>query len=285
MAPVPDTTDATSAPPKVSVSIITYDQERYVAQALDSVLAQKVDFDYEIVVADDCSRDGTADILLDYQRRHGHRIRLVQRPQNIGMVRNFFRTFGACRGQYIAFLEGDDYWTSPHKLQRQADLLDRDPGLALCFHRARMVIEGTDHSGLHPPDGATLPSSMEDLLTGDCILTCTTMARNGLIGELPAWCEEMPIGDWPLFVLLARHGGIGYLEDEMATYRLHPTSAWSSLTREERLPLKIAARQKMSDGLGPPYERILAPVIERLREELRVTRAAGSTPPCPPGAA
>src|SRR5579864_5044611 len=106
---------------KLSVMMITYNHERFIAQALDSILAQQVNFDYEIVVGEDCSADGTRAILMDFHRRYPSRIVPFLRDRNMGAMPNFESTLRACRGQYLALLEGDDYWTSPDKLQRQVD--------------------------------------------------------------------------------------------------------------------------------------------------------------------
>src|SRR3712207_1086613 len=101
---------------KVSVLMLAYNHEKFIAQALDSALMQQVNFDYEIVIGEDCSTDNTRDILIRYQKEYPHRIRLLLPEKNLGMHDNLIQTFKACRGDYIAFLEGDDYWTSPNKL-------------------------------------------------------------------------------------------------------------------------------------------------------------------------
>ena len=126
--------------------------------------------------------------------------------------------------------------------------------------------------GLHPPDGAPIVSTFEDLLRGDCFPTSSTVVRK-LFDELPTWCETMPVLDWPTFVLHARHGRIGYLEEPMAVYRLHSRSGWSSLPRVMKLPRKIDGRKRMAAALGPDYGAILAPVIAKLTDEWNRLRA------------
>lgn len=193
----------------------------------------------------------------------------VLRPCNLGIVRSFFDVYRQCRGEYLVFLPSDDYFTSPHKLQKQVDFLERRPDLALCFHRAQIVMEDSPEcGGLHPPDGAPLATTVEDLLRGDCLVACATMLRK-LFDTLPSWCEELPLDDWPTFVLHAQHGGIGYLDEAMSAYRIHSRSAWSSLSRREKLPRKIETRRRVAQELGAPYDAILAPVIARLTDELR----------------
>ena len=108
-------------PPKVSVLMITYNQERYISQAIESVLSQQTDFSYEIVVGEDFSTDNTREVCREYQQRYPDKIRLLERDKNLGMAGNFLSTFKECNGQYLAVLEGDDYWVNPHKLQSQVD--------------------------------------------------------------------------------------------------------------------------------------------------------------------
>jgi glycosyltransferase involved in cell wall biosynthesis len=116
---------------KLSVAMITYNHERFITQALESVLAQRVNFDYEIVVGEDCSTDDTRAIVMYFHRRYPGRIVPLLREKNIGGARNIELTLAACRGQYVAMLEGDDYWTCEDKLQRQVDFLDANPDYAI----------------------------------------------------------------------------------------------------------------------------------------------------------
>src|SRR5262249_32985339 len=118
---------------KVSVLVLAYNHERFIGHTLESVLSQQVGFDWEVVIGEDCSTDGTAAVVRRYANRHPERIRVLPRERNLGMHRNFADTWAACRGQYIAILEGDDYWTSPTKLSRQAAFLDARPDYTECF--------------------------------------------------------------------------------------------------------------------------------------------------------
>lgn len=106
-----------------SVAVLTYNHEAYIRQCLDSILAQVVDFPYEIVVVDDCSTDSTRDILREYAQAHAH-IRLYRNPENQGISRNNNLILSLCQGTYVAMLEGDDYWIDPNKLQRQVEFLN-----------------------------------------------------------------------------------------------------------------------------------------------------------------
>ena len=112
---------------KLSIGILTYNQEKYIRQCLDSVLMQKVAFDYEIVVGDDASTDGTQDVLCDYAKRYPGKFVLLLGEKNEGISMNYKKVLTACEGEYVALCEGDDYWTDRNKLQKQVDFLENHP--------------------------------------------------------------------------------------------------------------------------------------------------------------
>lgn len=125
----------------VSVVILTYNHERYIAQALESILSQKVDFRYEILIGDDASKDETPEILRKYQELYPEIIRLTLREENIGATRNAYELLRTAQGRYIAACEGDDYWCDDNKLQKQVDFLDSHPQYIGCAHACRIVDE------------------------------------------------------------------------------------------------------------------------------------------------
>jgi glycosyltransferase involved in cell wall biosynthesis len=221
---------------KVSIAMITYNHGPFIAQALDSILMQETDFSYEVVVGDDCSTDATPIVLRSYGDRFGDRIRLLLRSENVGMHANFMDTLEACRGQYVALLEGDDYWTSPQKLTRQVSFLDAHPECAMCFHDVTTVLEpgceGYDPK-LSRPRRPIL--TINDLLRKNPMHTCSVMFRRGLFGDWPSWYFTLAMGDWPLHILNAEHGNIGYVDEVMAAYRVHPGGAWATQPQARRV--------------------------------------------------
>src|SRR5687767_3231308 len=126
---------------RVSVLLVTYNHERYIAQALDSALAQEALFGFEVLVSEDRSTDRTREILLDYQRRHPDRIRLLLSEQNLCTNEVTTRAIAAAQGEYVASLDGDDWWSATDKLRRQVEFLDAHPECALCFHDVDVVYE------------------------------------------------------------------------------------------------------------------------------------------------
>lgn len=214
---------------KASISIITYNHEKFIGQALDSVLMQDVNFEYEIVIGEDCSTDNTRKILLEYQDKHPAKIHLLLPEKNQGLIRNFVQTYKTCRGEYIATLDGDDYWTSPKKLQSQVDFLDSHPDFSMCFHPVRYYYDDDKNKpgSLYPIISKEI-STVEDLLISNFIPTCGVMFRNNLFGCFPEWFYTLGMEDWPLHVLNAQYGKIGCIDHVMGDYRIHSGSVWSS---------------------------------------------------------
>jgi glycosyltransferase involved in cell wall biosynthesis len=248
---------------KLSVAMIAYNHERYVAQAIESVLAQKTDFEYEIVIGEDFSTDGTRAVIMDLRRRHPGKIAPILRDRNIGPMRNFVETIGACRGRYVAFLEGDDYWTSVDKLQRQVDFLESHPDRVLCCHRVEVLNEaGPAELGILParPAGTY---EIEDLLGENFVMTGSAVLRRDSIGPFPDWLFAMKMGDWPLFAMAATRGRIELLDEVMAVYRIHPGGVWSSLPPIERLQEGERMLRALDEQLGFRYTAAIRRTIIR----------------------
>jgi glycosyltransferase involved in cell wall biosynthesis len=247
---------------KVSVLMITYNQAPFVAQAIESVLAQEVPFRYELVVGEDCSTDRTRAIVQQYASRYPGRIRLILPQRNLGMYWNFIGTLRACRGQYVALLEGDDYWTCPQKLTKQTALLDSQPDLVACFHNANIVREDHPQSAeVLVPSGYPGSPTIRDLLLQYNIPTCSLVFRNGVLSELPCWTLDLGGLDMPLEILLAQHGDYVYLNEVMAAYRVHAGGVWSGQENIDRLRSCIRMRERVNAGLGHQYTAVLRPSV------------------------
>lgn len=222
--------------PKVSVLIVTYNHESYIRQALDSVTMQKTDFDFEIVVADDHSRDSTLAIIEEYQAKNRN-IRVLPSERNVGITRNYQRGFGACRGEYVAVLEGDDYWISPTKLASLVAFLEQNQECAFFFHRFLKLDEASPRFSVHP--------SFE-IETEFALLTAAQLAKDNFVGNFSACVYrrefidrldpalfEMRVYDWMFNITVAQEGMIGYVPTIMSVYRTHPSGAWSGKTPDD----------------------------------------------------
>jgi len=219
---------------KLSVAMITYNHEKYIAQAIESILAQKVNFEYEIVIGEDCSTDSTRAVVMAFYRRYPDRIRLLLRDQNVGANRNSVETIEACHGEYMAILEGDDYWIATDKLQKQVDFLDANPECAMCCGRARTLYESDMLRCARKLD-EVLPGipagryTIDDILTHIFAPTATVVLRRRWIPPFPQWFFEMKMGDWPLFALTARSGFIQLMDEVLSIYRIHAGGLWTSM--------------------------------------------------------
>ncbi|HEX6961124.1 MAG TPA: glycosyltransferase [Lacipirellula sp.] len=242
--------------PKVSVLIATYNHERYIAQAVTSALTQETDFPIEVIVGEDCSTDGTRQVLLNLQRQYPTSLKLLLHDPNIGGGRNVAAVLAACRGKYVAMLEGDDYWTDPRKLQRQADALDANRSWSACFHPSRMMFEdGSQPPKLYPANWTKDVATIEDLFRENFICTCSIMFRNGLFGPLPAWHQETVPGDWAIHMLNAHHGPIGFLPEVMADYRIHASGVWSSKSLAQQHCEVFKMLSRVDHHFGGRYAR------------------------------
>ena len=208
--------------PDVSVSIITYNQRDLIGRAIDSVLAQEVNFTYEIIIGDDCSDDGTQHVLREYQRRHPDKIQLILHPRRYpdevpGRTNNTTNLLN-CRGKYTAMLDGDDYWTSRSKLQRQYDRMEAHRELSMCLHDARLVYEvpsahnrptlksqlvGTPLSGLYTHEDIAMRNRLSPFVG-------SMMYRTACLGQLPDWFYEVVAADFALFLHLSSRGKVYY---------------------------------------------------------------------------
>lgn len=212
--------------PRISVWMITFNHRPYIRQAVESVLAQRTSFPFEIVIGDDCSTDGTREILLALAAEHPGRLRLLLHERNIGMIANQNAVFAACRGHYIAMLEGDDYWTDPRKLQVQAEAMDSLPGCWLSFHPCIESRHGRRMSWL----GMTRKVvPVQDVILGGGYFcpTASLMLRREVVASLPAFLLDAPAGDYYLQILGAEHAGALYLPVPMCVYRVNASGSWS----------------------------------------------------------
>jgi glycosyltransferase involved in cell wall biosynthesis len=210
--------------PKVSVVCVSYNQERYIRQAIDSFLMQETDFTYEIIIADDFSQDNTRNILLEYAGQYPDIIKLKFQDANVGVAQNFKDALTLASGEYIALCEGDDYWTSPLKLQMQAVYLDNNKNTSICFHKVK-IIYGTKDSGLTFPDTISKKDlKIEKLIRSNFIQTNSVMYRTKKYDKLPV--SMMPV-DWYLHLFHAKGSEyLGYLPDVLAAYRRHEGGVW-----------------------------------------------------------
>jgi glycosyltransferase involved in cell wall biosynthesis len=225
--------------PRVSVILQTYNHETFIAQAIEGVLLQRVSFPIEVIIADDASTDRTRATVQHYARSHPDLIRLVLPEANLGSNEMFLLALAETRGEYIAYLEGDDYWTSPHKLSRQVAALDDHPDWAGCFHPAALMYETTGHPH---PSGHVIPEvvdgdaiGLDELVGGICFVPGPSwMHRRTSLDQLPS-LDGLVWSDWLIHISAAQCGALGFLDQVLAAYRVHDGGAFNGLDRSAQL--------------------------------------------------
>ncbi|MDD5455805.1 MAG: glycosyltransferase [Candidatus Margulisbacteria bacterium] len=273
--------------PKVSVCMITYNHEAFIAQSIESVLAQKTNFDVELVIGEDCSTDKTREIILGYKAQYPERIRLLLPDKNIGMAKNFIQCLQTCTGQYVALLEGDDFWNEPDKLQRQADILDAHSAAAICFNCTRVIYTAApEKSTLYPEPDFAEWSSLPDLLNKNFMHTCSVMFRNRLFKTFPDWFEKILTLDHALHILNARFGDIYYLPEVLSTYRVHAGGIFSPQKTEHfernclsalllNVELQKLFKYQYTEVLQPKIDHYYFGLVNHYRLQKKYMKAAG----------
>ena len=208
---------------KLSICCISYNHANFIAKAIDSFLSQKVDFRYELVISDDKSTDSTAQIIEEYSALHSDKIRVLPRDKNVGMNVNFFSTLSACRGEYIAICEGDDYWTDINKLQRQVEILDSNPNISFVFHDVE-IRNDIQHASAYKPY-ADVPQAIggfDDVLFNHFIPTLSIVFRKSSTpNEWPSFFYKIRSPDRALALTLLLKGKYYHIPEKMGVYRHH----------------------------------------------------------------
>lgn len=239
----------------VSVALTAYQHEAYLGKALDSVLRQSID-DLEIVVGVDASFDATAEIASAYARRDA-RIRLLLHPERVGLARNFAATYMATRGELVALLEGDDYWTVADKLSRQVDALRRHGG-ALCGHTTLVI--GANHGW--PETIPTHPAVAFDrarFVRSFCNFHTSSLLFPRFADGLPAHVTlpDNVVVDLPLKLALAARGEVRFLPETMSVFRRVTGSASSAIDNEAWRAIMRRAYRNAREEFSPPLRRIV----------------------------
>ena len=222
---------AAPAEPKLSVLTLTYNHAAYIAENIESVIAQNVSFPIQHIIADDCSDDGTRDIILRYAERYPHIVPVFQRKRS-GGSKNVVALFSMARTEYAALCDGDDYFCDPQKLQKQVDFLDANPRYSICFHPVKMVWENKAQPDRIFPYGRELPPhrqpfTLTDLVRWNFMSTPSVLYRWRFRDGLPDWFNSRALpGDWYWHMLHAEQGRIGMLTDPMSVYRRNDGGVW-----------------------------------------------------------
>lgn len=208
---------------KLSICCISYNHAHFISQALDSFLAQRVNFEFELVISDDKSTDDTAQIIEEYAAMYPEKIRVITRDSNVGMNVNFFSTLSACKGEYIAICEGDDYWIDEYKLKKQVAILDSDRTISIVTHNVHIINETFSTSAYVPYTLAPKPrGGFDEVLFNHFIPTLSiVLRRDALPNYWPDFFYKIKSPDKALALSLLLKGDYYHCDENMGVYRHH----------------------------------------------------------------
>jgi glycosyltransferase involved in cell wall biosynthesis len=219
----------------ISICMITYNHEKYILDALNGIFKQKFNFNCELIIYDDCSSDNTENIINDHLKLNKNKLLSIifkKNTSNIGFSRNFYSSLVSCKGKYIAFCEGDDYWTDPFKLDKQINFLEENREYNLCYHDVLIL----NQQGIFSKDFINKTNKKEttnyDLAVwGNYIHTCSVVVRNN--NSLEQFDTEINICDYIIYLQFVNDGKIMKIEETMSVYR-YGNGIWSSSSNRKK---------------------------------------------------
>ncbi|MCH4551251.1 glycosyltransferase family 2 protein [Aestuariibaculum lutulentum] len=217
----------------VSVCILTYNHENYIVQTLKSVFEQVCDFKFEIILSNDCSTDGTHEIITSFLKEYKQKacVNYFNHVTNLGMMTNFKFALKQCKGKYIALCDGDDFWIDPLKLQKQVDFMETHPNYAIHSGIAKIEFAKPSHDlRFIGEEAADKSYVLEDFYGRNHLVTCTVLFRN-CITHWPRVFEDVTLGDWFLYVLVLNHSGLKAYKSKTvySVYRVLSSGVMNSL--------------------------------------------------------
>lgn len=247
--------------PFVSVYMVTYNHEQYIAKAIESVLMQETKYPFQLIIGEDCSKDGTREIVRQYAKKYPDKIKAILNAENLGAQKNAGNVYKACKGKYIAMLEGDDYWTDSGKLQGQVDFLEENPGYSACFHNAKIITENSNKEWLYCTFKGSTTFTLADIIKKNFIPTCSFVFRNEIDESFIEKITKLDCGDWALYIYVAEKGKVFYIDRIMSVYRSHIRGVWEGLSKEDTIKFRINSVLDMNHAFEYKYDQEFRQVL------------------------
>jgi glycosyltransferase involved in cell wall biosynthesis len=257
---------------KVTVLVITYNHEKYIQKAIESILMQTGCPGFEVILCDDKSSDNTVAmanlILSDFKNVH-----IYSNEKNLGITKNYQQAFAKCSGEYILVLEGDDYWTDPLKIKKQTDFLDSNLDCVMCAHT--FFSKKDDSGSLIPPYNA-VPEKYTFFNTNDLILDpgiisnfSTCCYRKSILEKIPVRTYEVISYEWMINMCAGQFGIMARINEPMSVYRVSATGSWTGKTQQQQLTGMINIIDVYNDILGHEYAGTFSQKKSMLLKELQ----------------
>ena len=263
--------------PLVSVCVQTYQHANFIKECLDGILKQKTSFEYELLLGEDESTDGTREICIEYAQKHPDKIRLfLHCRENVIKINNsptgrfnFLYNIAHSRGKYIALCEGDDYWTDIYKLHKQVDFLESNPDFSVCFHESLVICQNKRREKFNKLQCNTI-FTIKDLTQKNFISTASSVFRKRY-NCIPDWLQDIEAGDWGLHFYNSTFGKIYYLADCMSVYRKHNGGVWSNLSREDMMLKGVEIMKKLDKASNYKYHDDFERGIRKRLEKIEIS--------------
>ncbi|NEN24063.1 glycosyltransferase [Cryomorpha ignava] len=263
------------ANPLVSVIVLTYNHAAFIEQCLSSILDQESDFDFEIIVSDDSSTDSTSAKINKISQivslLHSH-----ETEKNLGAARNFESAFAKCRGEYIAFCEGDDYWCDPKKLAKQIEILKNDSSATLVYANYGKVEESgklIEASVLNPLKNSF---GLHDFIDGHGPTIHSMVVRREIFpAKFPSAFFQVENPDVFIIGWALTKGRGAYIPETLSMYRIHESGIYASKTRTEKNLLRYATRMEFFGTMPLSYRSFYQTAITKFEESLARTNRNG----------
>ena len=245
----------------ITVCVITYNHNEFISHALNSIAAQKTNFNYDILIADDCSTDGTKEKVLAFSKSRSN-VSLILQESNVGPAKNFIELISTPKTKYISYLEGDDYWTDPYKLQKQVDYLEANPCVSCCATRFNEINNDAVKKTLFPNHKNIIKHDLVSVLNSKWlpVQTLTMVFRSDILQPKLHLLRNQKIyaGDYAMTVLLALKGDIHVLPDNTGNKRVDSGGVWESLHDSLKCRKLIETMDETSKFIPNKYKKLVA---------------------------
>lgn len=211
---------------EVSIYCVTYNHEKYIKKTIESFLDQKTNFDFEILIGEDCSLDDTGKIVDEYVNKYPNKIKKISSDKNVGGKKNFLRLHDHANGKYVALCEGDDYWIDPYKLQKQYDYMENNIDCSFCSHSGYIISNNIrKNMKLYKKNRKV---AFEDVVYNKILLpTASLFYRKSYMDNPPDFYFNSDVLDYPMKLILISKGYGYYLNKKMSVYRRHVKGSWT----------------------------------------------------------
>lgn len=251
----------------VSVYMITYNHEAFIGMAIESVMMQKTNFPFELVIGEDNSTDNTRAICNYYLKKYPDKIKLITSENNVGAQANFLRTMRACSHKYIAMCEGDDYWVDVNKLQKQVEFLETNSDYTMVCHESLMFYQNMEK----PPRYFSMFNtpkyiSFEDICKKWSIATATIVFRQEIVNEICNFHEKYNVHNEDLLVQMfcAHYGKVWFLNEIMAAYRMTLSGSSMSALYKEKAGLLLEKKHTLFNNFNDYTNKKYAQLFEKV---------------------